>query len=143
MVAMKKDNRGLFKTRTWLVWMFLAGLFMLSAGIVGMSLLSPPAGGTFSSAFISMGAVLVVFSGLKLWRGEGDSLQDERTRKIGAYGLSWSWFLTFIVLFVVFWADYLGVWSPDAATLSVLLILLMGISARAFQMFLFRRGDVD
>ncbi|MDH7509963.1 MAG: hypothetical protein QHH04_02835 [Methanolinea sp.] len=90
-----------------------------------------------------MGTVLVVFSGLKLWRGDKDSFQDERTRKIGAYGLSWSWFLTFIVLFAVFWADYLGFWSPDAATLSVLLILLMGISARAFQMYLFRRGDVD
>lgn len=140
---MKKGNRGLFKTRTWLAWMVLAGLFMLGAGIVEMSLLSPPAGGAFSSTFISMGAVLVVFSGLKLWRGEGDTFHDERTRKIGAYGLSWSWFLTFIVLFVVFWADYLGIWSPDAATLSVLLILFMGISARAFQMYLFRRGDVD
>lgn len=140
---MMKDNRCLFKTRTWLAWMVLVGLFMLGAGIVEMSLLSPPTGRAWSSAFISMGAVLVVFSGLKLWRGEGDSFQDERTRKIGAYGLSWSWFLTFLVLFVVFWADYLGVWSPDAATLSVLLILLMGISARVFQVYLSRRGDVD
>jgi hypothetical protein len=123
--------------------MFLTGIFMLGAGIAGMSLLFPPSGGSFSSAFVSMGAVLVVFSALKLWQGESESFQDERTRKIGAYGLSWSWFLTFSVLFAVFWADHIGAWSPDASTLSVLLILLMGTSARVFQIYLFRRGDVD
>lgn len=116
---------------------------MLIAGIIDMLFQSPPSGATFSGVLISMGTVLVIISGLRLLGVKRDSLQDERTRKLGAYGLSWSWFLTFLVLFGIFLLDLLGLWSPDARFLSVLLILLMGISARAFQLYLFRRGDID
>lgn len=116
---------------------------MLIAGIIDMLFQSLPSGATFSGVLISMGTVLVIISGLRLLGVKRDSLQDERTRKLGAYGLSWSWFLTFLVLFGIFLSDLLGLWSPDARFLSVLLILLMGISARAFQVYLFRRGDID
>ncbi len=140
---MPENNKGTFKSRSWTAGLFLAGILLLIAGVIDMVFLAPPSGRAFSSALVSMGTVLVIISGLRLWRGEKDSFQDERTRKIGAYGLSWSWFLTFIALFAIFLSDCKGFWSPGAGTLSVLLILLMGISARAFQLYLFRRGDED
>lgn len=131
------------KSRTWITIMFICGILMLGAGLIQMVLLPVPSGGNQSAMFISAGTVMVILAGLRLWKGEKDYLQDERTKKIGAYGLSYSWFLTFLVLFGIFWANYLNLWSPDARTLSVLLILLMGISAKAFQVYLFREGDVE
>lgn len=140
---MTAQKRSLFKSRAWVAIMFAIGISMIMIGMAEMVFLSGTSSPNLASAFISAGFVLTILSGLRLWKGEKDYMQDERTKKIGAYGLSWSWFLTFLVLFGVFWADYLHLWSPGAQTLSVLLILLMGISARGFQLYLFRKGDVE
>jgi hypothetical protein len=142
---MAHQNGSFFKSRRWLTIMFLFGTALLIGGLIELAVV--PAGleapSSITLSWISFGFILVTLAGLRLYRGESQYLQDERTRRIGAYGLSWSWFLTFLVLFGFFWLDYLGIWSPEAGTLSVLLILLMGISAKAFQAWLFRKGDVE
>jgi peptidoglycan/LPS O-acetylase OafA/YrhL len=139
---MPEQKSPFFKSSTWITIMFLAGVIFLAVGLFQMILMPVSAGGNYAAAYISAGTVMLIFAGLRLYRGEKDYLQDERTRKIGAYGLSWSWFLTFIALFVIFWSYYLHIWSPDAGTLCVLLILFMGISAAAFRWWLFRKGDL-
>lgn len=123
--------------------MFLSGIVLLLAGLVELVLMPAGAPGNAALLCVTFGFIMVFIAGSRLYRGEEHYIQDERTRRIGAYGLSWSWFLTFIVLFGFFWLDYLGVWSPDVGTLSVVLILLMGVSAKAFQIWLFRKGDVE
>ncbi len=131
-----------FKSRTWISIMFLFGVLMLAVGLAELILKPAASGGNFTAAYISAGTVLVILAGFRLYQGETDYIQDERTRKIGAYGLSWSWFLSFMLLFVFFWAHYLNIWSPDAGVLCVILILFMGVSAKAFQWWFFRKGDV-
>jgi hypothetical protein len=124
--------------------MFSAGIFLLIVGLIGMILTPASLMWQFTGAFISAGTVLIIIAGLRLYRGEKTYQQfDERTRKIGAYGLSWSWFLTFIVLFGVFCMNYLGLAFFDVGTLAVFLILLMGVSAKAFQWWFFRKGEVE
>jgi hypothetical protein len=80
-------------------------------------LIFAPTGSEASSAVtlsgIRFGFILVILAGLRLYRGETQYMQDERTRRIGACGLPWSWFLTFIVLFGFFRLDTPGIWSPD------------------------------
>lgn len=132
----------LINPRAWTTGLTVAGILLVGAGMV---LIATPAGdtpGSLGPGLASVGGVLLAIGLLRSAQGDKERLQDERTRKIGAYGLSWYWFLTFVVLFAVFWADYLHVWSPDAGVLSVLLIILMGISAKAFQWWFFRKGDV-
>ena len=137
-----KKNR-FFPARAWISIMFLVGVGLLLVGLIEMLRLpvDPPDTGALSS--VTFGFILVFLAGARLFRGEHDTFQDERTRKIGAYGLSWSWFLTFMVLFVLFWLDYLGIFSPGGGMVAVILILLMGISAKVFQLYLFRRGDIE
>jgi len=137
-----KKNRY-FLARAWISIMFLVGVGLLLVGLSEMLRLpvDPPDTGALSS--VTFGFILVFLAGARLFRGEQDTFQDERTRKIGAYGLSWSWFLTFLVLFVLFWLDYLGIFSPGGGTVAVIIILLMGISAKVFQLYLFRRGDIE
>jgi hypothetical protein len=140
---MQKQQRSFFKSRSWITILFVFGIALLFAGLGEMLFMPVDAPGNAAIPFVTFGFILVLLAGSRLYRDENDFLQDERTKKIGSYGLSWSWFLTFIVLFVFFWLDYLGIYKPDAGTLSVILILFMGVSAKAFQWYLFRKGDVE
>ena len=112
--------------------------------VFGLAIILMSGGDAVIGTVLLCAGLAFLVTGIIRHRKYGDEPEsDERSKKIGAYGLSYSWFLTFLVLFVIFWADFLHLWSPDVGTLSVLLILLMGISAKGFQMYLFRKGDVD
>ena len=140
---MQKQQRSFFKSRTWVTVFLIFGVTLLIAGLADLLFMPVDGPGNMAISFVTFGFILVFLAGARLFRDETDFLQDERTRKIGAYGLSWSWFLTFIMLFGFFWLDYLGIYKPDAGTLAVILILLMGVSAKVFQWHLFRKGDVE
>ena len=131
----------IYRTRAWTTGIFIFGIVLLAAGLWQM--LTGSGDESFAGYAVSMGFIMVFLAGTRLLRDESYHMQDERTRKIGAYGLSYSWFVTFLVLFAVFWLDYFGIPLPDAGSLSILLILLMGISAKGFQIWLFRKGDVE
>ena len=118
---------------------FISGAILLAGGLVQL-LLGTSDGPV--SLMISAGFVMVLLAAFRLHQPESVYQQDERTNKIGAYGLSYSWFLTFLVLFAIFWINYLHLLALDVETVTVGLILLMGVSAKLFQWHLFRKGDV-
>ena len=101
---MTQQNPSIFKSRAWIRVMFVLGILLTGIGLAEMILTEDGTSPQLASSFVSMGVVLTILSGLRLWKGESNYMQDERTKKIGAYGLSYSWFLTFLVLFVIFWA---------------------------------------
>jgi peptidoglycan/LPS O-acetylase OafA/YrhL len=139
---MATQEKKWYKSRWWLTALFNFGLGLLAFGLFQMLTMSAGAPGNISDYAIATGFVMMVLAGARMLQGESHYMQDERTKRIGAWGLSYSWFLTFMAMFAVFWLDYLGIASPDAGTLSVVFILLMGISAKVFQSYLFRKGDV-
>jgi peptidoglycan/LPS O-acetylase OafA/YrhL len=140
---MTQNDKKWYKTQTWIGVIFIFGIFLLAAGLYGLLTGGPASPDGYANFAVSMGFIMVLLAGARLRKGESFHMQDERTKKIGAYGLSYSWFLTFLTLFGVFWLDYAGVPLPDAGTLAVGFILLMGLSAKAFQSWLFRKGDVE
>jgi len=126
--------------RYTLWWIF--GILLIVLGMV-QGILSGWEENTGTSALIVSGIVVVIFLfGKELRTGEG-LRQDERTKKIGAWGLSYSWFVTFITLFILFWIRYLNLVSLDPQMVILLLVLEMAISVRLFQWYFFRRGDVE
>ncbi len=69
-------------------------------------------------------------------------IQDERSLRIGTYGLSYSWYLTFLAVAAMGWLAGSGA-SPISGTQACLiLIILMPVSARIFQWYFNTRGDV-
>ena len=138
---MKDTTTGISGSQTWISVLFIAGILIFGAGLLMLILGPDSLQEGVSLSCISAGSVLMIISAFRL-TGRLRYQQDERTRKIGAYGLSWSWFLTFIVLFVVFWVSVLGLFTLDVSILAVFLILLMGVSAKGFQWWFFRKGDV-
>jgi len=95
-----------------------------------------------SSLLVTIGLVILAVAAVRHWRFRDELEKDERTQKIGAYGVSYSWLLTLVFLAVLFWVDYLGVFALTVESVLFTTILLMGLSARIFQWYLFRQGDV-
>jgi len=91
-----------------------------------------------------MGMVIMAMVAWKYWRQDGEEVRsDERTRKIGAYGITYSWMLSLFSLWVLFWADYLQLVTLQVREVILGMVLLMAISARVFQWYLFQKGDVN
>lgn len=95
-----------------------------------------------SSLMVTIGLVILAVAVVRHWRFRDEPEKDERTQKIGAYGISYSWLLTIVFLAILFWVDYLGLFALTVESVLLSAILLMGLSARLFQWYLFRQGDV-
>jgi phosphatidylserine synthase len=117
-----------------------AGAVLGAAGVVLPFLMD----GTeaISSLLVTIGLVILAVAMVRHWRFRDELEKDERTQKIGAYGVTYSWLLTIVFLAILFWVDYLGLFALTVESVLLSAILLMGLSARLFQWFLFRQGDV-
>jgi dipeptide/tripeptide permease len=67
---------------------------------------------------------------------------DERSKQIGALGLSYAWLTGLLFMLALFWLDNLNVLVIGTQVVLALSIVVMVISARLYQMYLFRRGDL-
>jgi hypothetical protein len=76
------------------------------------------------------------------WKYGDDAESDERSRTIGAYGLSYAWLTALLFMFGLFWLDYLTIVRFSARDALVLSIVVLALSAVLYQTYLFRRGDV-
>ncbi|KAF5087083.1 hypothetical protein DSECCO2_50060 [anaerobic digester metagenome] len=117
-----------------------AGVVLGAAGILLPFLVSGT--GAISSILVTIGLVILAVAVVRHWRFRDELEKDERTQKIGAYGVSYSWLLTIVFLALLFWVNYLGLLALTVETVLLSTILLMGLSARIFQWYFFRQGDV-
>lgn len=112
----------------------LAGIALQYVGIVVKS--------TAVVALVSAGVTIVIVVVIKGLRRQDEVLSDERTKKIGAYGTTYSWVLTLVLILAFLWLDFLGLTSFNLQGILFVLLFTMLISARLFQWYLFRQGDV-
>ncbi len=117
-----------------------AGAILAAAGVLLPFLIDGIE--ALSSILVTIGLVTIAVVVMRYWRFRDELESDERTKKLGAYGLSYSWLLTLIFLAILFWVDYLGLLALPVGGVLLVTILLMALSARLFQWYFFRRGDV-
>jgi drug/metabolite transporter (DMT)-like permease len=119
----------------------IIGLLMLISGVVFIAV--KPDEGIVSTALFAAGFAFLL-TGFRRQQKYGDSPEsDERSKKIGAYGLSYAWLTGVFFMVALFWADYLGIFSWSARAVLALSIIVLTLSAILFQMYLFRKGDVE
>jgi hypothetical protein len=130
------------------LYRLIVGSVMVIWGIAGL-LLDPGGNPAISDALIAAGTVFVI-AGFRLRREVSLSLpfrevpeQDERTRKIGAWGISWSWTLTLFFMAGLFWLDNFKVVTLSAETALGISVIVMAISALLFQLYFQMKGDVE
>jgi hypothetical protein len=122
------------------IYRIVIGLVMILSGIVSILLTQ---GEVIISTMLLAAGFAFLITGISRHRKYGDDPEsDERSKKIGAYGLSWAWLTGLFFMFGLFWLDYLGILrlgTQNALTLSVVVLTL---SAVIYQSYLFRKGDV-
>ncbi len=92
---------------------------------------------------INIGSVLLFVTFLRARRQRKGLVKDERTVRIGSYGLSYSWFVSFIVLNLLFWIDNLSLLKFTVPQVIGIMFIVMIATAKGFQWYLFRKGDVE
>ena len=123
-----KKNRFLIR--------MIPGTTLIMAGLL-LSFLGYDA---FFLAIAGMVAIGVVL--LRRWRTGDQPEKDERTNKLGAFSLAYSYLVSLILTLVLFIAVYLGMVVLDAVTVLQIIIYIMTVSAIAFMLILNRRADV-
>lgn len=94
-------------------------------------------------SLINIGAIIIFVTLWRARRYRDGPVKDERTVKIGAYGLSYSWFITLMVIALLFWVDELELIRMNVKHVLGILMFTMIITAKGIQWYLFRQGDVE
>ncbi len=121
--------------------LYSIALVFIVAGLIMIAFLDTHA--QIAISLINIGAVMVFATFIKMKRMRKGAIRDERTVKIGAYGLSYSWLLSIVLLSVLFWVDHMKLVQLTVTQVLAIMIFVMAFSARGFQWYLFRKGDVE
>ncbi|WP_342304147.1 hypothetical protein [Methanolobus sp. ZRKC5] len=114
---------------------------LIMAGIILVAMFADYQQGGIS--LINIGAIIlfVTFIGAKRYRN--GPVKDERTIKIGAYGLSYSWLITFILITLLFWVEEFGIAQMTVKQILAILMFTMIVTAKGIQWYLFRKGYIE
>lgn len=131
MIGMKSRN----------LYRIIIGILMIISGIASMTL---TAGEAIIGTILLVAGLTFLITGITRHRLYGDDPEsDERSKKIGAYGISYAWLTGLFFMFCLFWLDYLGILRLGTQVALAQSILVLALSARVYQICLFRKGDVE
>jgi hypothetical protein len=123
------------------IFRIIIGTLMLISGLVSIVLISGEA--VIGPVFLTAGLAFLI-TGIIRHRSYGDDPEsDERSKKIGAFGLSYAWLTGLFFMFGLFWLDYLGILRIGTQPALALSIVVLALSALVYQLYLFRKGDVE
>lgn len=114
----------------------IPGAALIIASLV-LSCMGYDAGFLAVAGVVAIGMVLFIF-----WRAGAGPEKDERTKKLGAFSLAYSYLVSLILALVLFVAVYLGMVDLDAAVVLQIIIYAMTGSAIVFMLMMNRRADV-
>jgi hypothetical protein len=123
------------------VYRIIIGTLMLVSGLI--SSVFEPGGSIFSMILITGGCAFLVVGILRHHQYKDGPESDERSKKIGAYGLSYAWLTGIIFISVLYWLDITGILRLGTQVVLALSLMVLAISAVLYQMYLFKRGDVE
>jgi drug/metabolite transporter (DMT)-like permease len=122
------------------LYRIIIGALMIISGIV--FILQTSGEGIPGTIFLCAGLAFLI-TGLSRHRKYADEPEsDERSKKIGAYGLSYAWLTGLLFMFGLFWLDYLGLFRLSTQNALSASILILTLSAVLYQTYLFHRGDI-
>ncbi|WP_340819607.1 hypothetical protein [Methanolobus sp. WCC4] len=94
-------------------------------------------------SLINIGSIILFVTFIRAKRYRSGPVKDERTIKIGAYGLSYSWLVTFILISLLFWVEEFELAQLTVKNVLAILMVTMLATAKGIQWYLFRKGDID
>jgi uncharacterized membrane protein len=123
------------------LYRIIVGILMLISGLVSIVLAS---GEYVIGSILLVGGIAFLSVGITRHFRDGESQEsDERSKKIGAFGLSYGWLTGLFFMFALFWLDYLNFLRLGTQVALALSIVVLALSARVYQIYLFRKGDIE
>lgn len=123
------------------LYRIIIGVLMVVSGFVSMILTS---GETITGTILLVAGITFLLTGIIRHKKFGDGPEsDERSKKIGAYGLAYSWLTGLFFMFSLFWLDYLNIVRLGTQIALALSIVAFALSAGVYQVILFRKGDAE
>jgi hypothetical protein len=122
------------------IYRLIIGVLMLISGVVFITM--NPHEPVIGSLLFFGGFAFFITGIIRQRRYRDGPETDERSRRIGAYGLSYAWLTGIFFMFMLFWADYLGILKLNAQVVLALSIVVLALSALIYQIYLFRKGDL-
>jgi hypothetical protein len=99
--------------------------------------------GIIGTLLLCAGLAFLVTGILRHRRYGDDPESDERSKKIGAYGITYAWLTGLFFMTALFWLDDAGLLVLGTQNALAASILVLALSAVVYQAWLFRKGDVD
>jgi hypothetical protein len=120
----------------------IIGSILIIWGIAELILI--PSGDSTIPTILLAAGLAFLLAGILRWRKYGNTPErDERTRRIGAWGLSYSWILSLVFMTVLFLLDSLGMFTMTVQAALGTSVAVMTLSAVGFQLYLSGAGDVE
>jgi len=95
------------RTKQRNLYRIIIGVLMVASGLVSIILIT---GETVIGSILLVAGLIFLIRGISWHLRDGDSPEsDERSKKIGAYGLSYAWLTGLFFMFGLFWLDYLNI----------------------------------
>lgn len=92
---------------------------------------------------INLGLIIVILTIVRSFRQGELPDRDERTKKLAAYGITYSWLLTLVLIAVLYWVEYFKLVGLNASNVLGILLIFMSISAYVFKWYFMQKGDVE
>ncbi|NLV27454.1 MAG: hypothetical protein GXY48_09865 [Methanomicrobiales archaeon] len=90
----------------------------------------------------TMSMILILLHWRMKRQGSDAGIQDERSLRIGTYGISCSWYLTYVLVIFLSVAISFGGMQISANTVLLVFIIMMPVSTILFQYYFNQKGDV-
>jgi hypothetical protein len=127
------------KTRN--MYRIIIGLLMLVSGLAVALLTEGEA--IIGTIFLCAGLAFLLTGIVRHQRYGDDPESDERSKKIGAYGITYAWLTGLFFMTALFWLDYTGLVRLSTQNALAISVVVLALSAVIYQAWLFRKGDVD
>jgi hypothetical protein len=134
--------------QTWMMVMKPRNFYRIIIGALitasGLLALVQTGGEAVIGTILLVAGLAFLVTGIARHAKYGDDPEsDERVKRIGAYGLSYAWLTGLFFMFALFWLDYAGILRLGTQLALALSIIVLALSARLYQIYLFRKGDID
>ena len=121
------------------LYKLILGIILIAAGILSVVLLEVlDIDMLIPIILVNIGLIIFVVTVFRLFRRGDLPDRDERTKKLAAYGITYSWLLTLVIIVVLSWVQYFGLAELTAD--GVLGILLFDYFCERFQVVLHAEG---
>jgi hypothetical protein len=123
------------------LYTLVLGISIMIAGI--LSVVFREIDYSISISLINIGLIIFIVTVFRLFRKGELPDRDERTKKLAAYSITYSWLLTLVLIAVLYWVEYFKLVELTAGSVLGILLFFMIVSSNVFRWYFMQKGDVE